>query len=279
MVIRVKARPRVRESATWHAMPTLDMDVISARYVQQEFPLHFHETYVVCVDERGAHASWYRGANLVVPERFLTLVTPGEVHTGRRVPGQVWHYRGIYPSVALMRRVAEEAGVGTCDVALAEGLSVDDAALTEAFLVAHRASESDPDSLEAECAMTEVLVSLLRRHADGSRRPAERPPVHLIHAIRDYLEAHLADRITLDQLARSTGLSRYAVLRVFRRVVGIPPHQYLTQLRVRRAEQLLRRGHPPAMVAQMVGFADQSHLNRHFRRLIGVTPGVYVRMR
>jgi AraC-like DNA-binding protein len=279
MVIRVEDRSPTRETASWHSMPTLDMDVINARYVQQEFPLHFHETYVVCVDERGAHASWYRGANLVVPERFLTLVTPGEVHTGHRVPGQVWHYRGVYPSVEVMRQLAQEAGVETCDVALAGGLSVDDASLTEAFLAAHRASVSDPGSLEAECAMTEVLVRLLRRHAEGLRRPTERPAVHLIRVIRDYIEAHLAERITLQQLAQSTGLSRYAVLRVFRRTLGIPPHQFLILLRVRRAEQLLRRGLPPAIAAQMVGFSDQSHLNRHFRRLIGVTPGAYARRR
>jgi AraC-like DNA-binding protein len=103
--------------------------------------------------------------------------------------------------------------------------------------------------------------------------------VHLVDVIRDYLEAHLTERVTLGGLASATGLTQYAVLRAFRRAMGLPPHRYLTQLRVRRAAQLLRAGHRPSRVARMAGFADQSHLNRHFRRLVGVTPGAFAQGR
>jgi AraC-like DNA-binding protein len=112
---------------------------------------------------------------------------------------------------------------------------------------------------------------------DGQPGPEPSPPAHPVDVIRDYLQVHLADRVTLAELARATGLTDYAVLRGFRRATGIPPHRYLTQLRVRRAGELLRAGHSPVMVARAVGFADQSHLNRHFRRLVGVTPGTFTR--
>lgn len=112
---------------------------------------------------------------------------------------------------------------------------------------------------------------------DVQPRPEPSLPAHPVDVIRAYLEAHLADRVTLAELARETGLTDYAVLRGFRRATGIPPHRYLTQLRVRRAGELLRAGQSPVMVARAVGFADQSHLNRHFRRLVGVTPGAYTR--
>jgi len=102
-------------------------------------------------------------------------------------------------------------------------------------------------------------------------------PAGPVDIIRGYLEAHLGDRVTLADLARATGLTNYAVLRGFRRATGIPPHRYLTHLRVRKAGELLRAGYSPVVVAQAVGFADQSHLNRHFRRLVGVTPGTYTR--
>lgn len=280
MATRAHEDPEDRETATWRPMPSLGLDLISARFLKQVFPPHFHETYVVCVDERGAHASWYRGANRIVPERALTLVPPGEVHTGQRVPGQVWHYRAVYPSIELMKQVALDAGVRASEVALSCGLSVDDPELTEAFLAAHRVCEAAPDSLRAESILTEVLVTLLRRHADGlRRRPEQSTPAHLVEVIRDHLQAHLTGRVTLRDLARATGLTQYAVLRGFRRATGIPPHRYLTQLRVRRAQELLREGQSPVMVAQLVGFADQSHLNRHFRRLVGVTPGVFARRR
>ncbi|MCL4865763.1 MAG: AraC family transcriptional regulator [Gemmatimonadales bacterium] len=280
MAIPVNVDPEDRETATWRSMPALGLDLISARFLKQVFPPHFHETYVVCVDERGAHASWYRGANRIVPERALTLVPPGEVHTGQRVPGQVWHYRAVYPSLELMRQVTRDAGVKTSEVALSGGLSVNDPELTEAFLAAHRTCEVAPESLRAESTLTEVLVTLLSRHADGLRcRPEPPAPAHLVDVIREHFQANLARRVTLADLAGATGLTQYAVLRGFRLATGIPPHRYLTQLRVRRAAELLRQGESPVMVAHLVGFADQSHLNRHFRRLVGVTPGVFARRR
>jgi helix-turn-helix protein/AraC-like protein len=71
------------------------------------------------------------------------------------------------------------------------------------------------------------------------------------------------------------GPSRYQVLRSFRDEVGMPPHAWLAQLRVARARKLLETGQRPAEAAAAAGFADQAHLTRWFRRVVGVTPGVY----
>ncbi len=264
------------ERATWRVVPSHQLGILSARYVRQSFPRHFHDTYVVCVDERGAHGSWYRGANVIVPELRLTLVPVGEVHTGARVSGSAWHYRAMYPSADLMAEMARLAGLEAADYALTSGLSIDDAELVGAFLAAHRCCERSPDSLAAESAVTEVLVTMLRRHGAGRRavlRP--RPSDDAVQTLIEYLHDHLSDRITLGDLTRATGLTQYAVLRAFRRAVGVPPHRYLTQLRVQRAAHLLRAGQTPSAVAAAVGFADQSHLHRHVRRLLGVTPAVF----
>jgi AraC-like DNA-binding protein len=76
-----------------------------------------------------------------------------------------------------------------------------------------------------------------------------------------------------------TGLSQFAVLRAFRAETGLPPHAYLNQIRVRRARTLLDQGIAPADVALTTGFADQAHLTRHFKRVVGVPPGAYQRGR
>ena len=95
--------------------------------------------------------------------------------------------------------------------------------------------------------------------------------------VQEYIRRCHARRITLDLLAAVAGVSRYAVLRAFRRHVGIAPYEYVTQARVEHAKRLLRQGAPIAEVSQQVGFADQSHLTRHFKRLMGVTPGAFAR--
>jgi AraC-like DNA-binding protein len=266
------------ELAVWRRCASHEIGVLRARYVEQVFPRHFHDTYVVCVDERGAHSSWYRGERVIVPEGTLAIVPPGEVHTGQRVPGWPWHYRAVYPSVDLMATLAQDAGLS--DTPSLGSLCVTDRGLANRFVRAHRRWEEDADPLAAEGAMVEVLATLLRRHGAGPRpRSDPRPPARCAQVLVAYLHDCFAQRITLDDLARSTALTRYAVLRVFRREIGIPPYRFLTQVRVERAKRLLQAGLPAAAVAQQVGFADQSHLTRHFRRLVGVTPGAFARAR
>jgi len=273
-----RGRTAATEEAVWHASLSCDTDLLRARYVRQSFPRHFHESFVVCVNERGAHGSWYRGANLIIPQRAVTVVPPGEVHTGQPVPGRPWHYRAMYPSVALLTELARDLGLRRTQAPSFPSLWFHDAALTRAFLRAHRAHEEDPDPLVAEGGVVDVLAALVARHALGPRSgAARRSPDGAVQRAIEYLNDCFARRITLDQLARALGSTRYFVLRAFRQATGIPPYAYLTQIRVERAKRLLQAGLPIAMVAQRVGFADQSHLTRHFRRLVGVTPGVFAR--
>jgi AraC-like DNA-binding protein len=82
--------------------------------------------------------------------------------------------------------------------------------------------------------------------------------------------------VTLVGLAQVAGLSPFHLCRAFREAVGMTPHAYLTQIRVGRARSLLRAGLPPAVVAIEVGFCDQAHLTRHFKRIVGTTPTKYV---
>jgi AraC family transcriptional regulator len=92
--------------------------------------------------------------------------------------------------------------------------------------------------------------------------------------VYDYIEAHLDDRLTLTDLAAIACLSPYHFSRSFKRAVGIGPARYVIQRRLERAKTLMRRTNQPmALIAQEVGFVDQSHLTSVFRRETGVTSG------
>jgi AraC family transcriptional regulator len=99
-------------------------------------------------------------------------------------------------------------------------------------------------------------------------------PKHKLRAVTEYIHEHLDAELSLDHLAAVAHLSPYHFARLFKNSTGLPPHQYVIARRVERAKELLReRDRPPlAEVATEVGFADQSHFTRHFKRLVGVTP-------
>jgi len=89
------------------------------------------------------------------------------------------------------------------------------------------------------------------------------------------MRERLADALTLDELADHARLDKFHLCRAFRSQVGMPPHAYLTQLRILHAKQLLAAGTRPKDIAPQVGLYDQSQLNRHFRRIVGMTPGQF----
>ncbi|MGW1457944.1 AraC family transcriptional regulator [Streptomyces albidoflavus] len=90
-------------------------------------------------------------------------------------------------------------------------------------------------------------------------------------------DARLRQGLTLDEAAALLHAHPAHLVRAFSGAFGIAPHQYLTTLRVGRARRLLLDGLPPGEVATAAGFYDQSHLNRHFRKVVGTTPGRYAR--
>lgn len=97
----------------------------------------------------------------------------------------------------------------------------------------------------------------------------------LIGRAQELLAEHLHQALPLDRLGDELGLSKFHLLRTFQKETGLSPRQWAMQLRTRRAKGLLRKGVAASEVAHDLGFADQSHLNRHFRAAYGMTPGRY----
>ncbi len=153
-----------------------------------------------------------------------------------------------------------------------------DAMVKESLTRLHNAFEFPDPRLRREELVLELAGLLVTRYSrincPESKVGCERQAVRLA---RSFIDEHFAGSISLEGLGRLTNLSPFHLHRVFRRQTGMPPHAYQTQVRVNRAKQLLLQGWPLAEVALATGFADQSHLTRHFRRLVGVTPGRYPR--
>ena len=127
----------------------------------------------------------------------------------------------------------------------------------------------------------ETLANALAVHlvAHFSTRPIKPRDVgrglarYQLNRAVDFINAHLAEDISLESLANAAGLSPFHFARLFKRSTGVSPHQYVLRCRVERARGLLMRSKASiAEVALEVGFCDQSHLAAHFKRVYGVSP-------
>jgi AraC-like DNA-binding protein len=133
--------------------------------------------------------------------------------------------------------------------------------------------------LEARTRLTHLIGTLVAQFAEpvGGTKDDYAAPVGLGRA-RELLHARSSEAVTLDDLVRAAECGTIQrLIRGFRAAFGFTPHQYLTHLRLERARQLLKCGHDCAETAHAVGFYDQSQLNRHFVKHLGVTPGAYAR--
>ena len=121
--------------------------------------------------------------------------------------------------------------------------------------------------------MLRSLMHVLRRH--GLARPSSSGPSPYVAKAIERLDSAPETSVSLAELAALSGVSRFQLLRGFAREVGITPHAYLMQRRVRLARQLLANGQTPVQAAIQAGFADQSHMTRVFVRQLGITPSRY----
>ncbi len=252
------------------------LEILRASYVHQIFSRHIHEDYAVGVIEDGAMGFRYRGAELVASKGLVNLVVPGEAHDGHPAVDGGWSYRMFYLPAELLMKAAGEISSRPEQPYFREGV-LNDPALAGQIMQVHRSLEQGTaSSLEMETMLLELLVSWISRHADDSASLCEPGSEHRsVNMAREFMEDCFSSDVSLEQLAALGGLSRFHFLRVFEKGTGITPHAYLMQIRARRAKSMLETSMRLADIAAACGFCDQSHLNRHFSRQFGITPGRY----
>jgi AraC-like DNA-binding protein len=260
----------------WRAEEFDGLELLRARYIQHSFAPHTHETYAIGVISYGIERFKRNKQQHAAPAGSIVLVNPGEVHTGQAGDERGWAYRVFYPSAKVMQLAATRVADKPQTLPHFSQAVVQDDYVVGLMLKLHETLESKGAALERESQFVWAMGQLILRHA--SERPASKQPRierNAIQRTREFLDHHYWQNISLDQLAEQVHLSPFHFLRVFKEAFGLPPHAYLTQARVLRAKQLLSVGNPIAQVAQDVGFVDQSHLNKHFKRIVGVTPRQY----
>lgn len=242
------------------------------------FPKHTHDQYAVGLMEEGANYCHGRSRrSSVVVGGQICLFNPGEVHSGEPERGVPATYRMFYADPHWLHRVAVELGGRDAGPPDFRRLIVPDADVLRAFLRLSDLVADGAELLARQSAMVGAYSLVLARH--GGVRPetvTTRDGNAAVRRVRGYLAERLAHKVSLENLAEATGLSRFHMLRVFRDATGMTPHAYHTQLRVDRAKLLLRRGWAMADAAQETGFVDQSHFANTFRRYVGATPGQYL---
>lgn len=234
------------------------------------FPRHSHEQYGIGVIHQGAQKS-HSGRGMVEagPGHVIT-VNPGEVHDGVPIGDAGRSWRMLYFDPHIVDDAVRDMNGGKGDGEFTQPV-MNDATIAKRFqhLFASMLLRPGPSPIDGE----EQLLRLLA-HVHGRRTfPAPLPAA--IRVVKERIDDEPTASITLESLARASGLSRFQVLRGFAGATGFTPQAYLMQRRTDLARRLIADGTGLAEVAAASGFADQSHMTRIFVRKYGISPGTY----
>jgi AraC-like DNA-binding protein len=235
-------------------------EAFHARFTDHVYPPHAHDTWTLMIVDDGAIRYDLHRHERGAATGTVVLLPPHVAHTGRAGTASGFRKRVLYLDADVV------------DTALS-GRAVDEPALADALLHVrldrlHRVLDEPGGALEAESRLALIADRVRRRLG----RPAPPGAPGLAAALRDLLDDRLTGGVTLREAGRLLHADPAHLVRSFGREFGLPPHRYLVGRRVEAARRRLLAGEPIAEVAVAVGFHDQSHLHRHFTRLVGTTP-------
>ncbi len=222
------------------------------------------------VDEQPMRSS--RG--LVRPGQLVAW-DPSQAHAGEAVDGRPWASRLMVVEVADLAALADDPERDPlADVVFPEPV-IADRELAGSFKRLHAALDSSATRLERDERLVEWLRAVIERHS--AQRPTRSPlsgrDDRALRLAFDHLAEHSARNVGLDELAAMAGIGKFRLIRLFRERTGLPPHALQLAHRIRAARRLLEAGEPIAETAFATGFADQSHMHRHFQRSLGPHAG------
>lgn len=252
-----------------------NLELIRAENVVHTLPRHMHAALCVTIIDSGARYCLYRSSRYVILPGQVQVVPPGEIHTCDTA-GRPYSYRVICLGEAVLAAAGAQFAQAPPVAVFFRSPVVEDAGLYCSLAVMHDILAGQAGALEKGEAFHAAIARLFR-YADSA--PEERRAGgenRAVKQVKDYLAEQFERNVSLEDLVLITGLSPCHLIRVFTAAVGMPPHAYLNHIRVARAKRMLAAGRRLADAALAAGYADQSHFQRSFKKIMGITPGQYL---
>ena len=268
-------------SRYWHAPGLPGMDMLHADFTTHEYAPHVHHSFVIAVTEVGGAEFKSRGRTGSAHQQALLVFNPAEPHSGRMAGSPRWRYRSFYLADPGIRHLMTTLGMDQARY-FDSNVYCDDE-LIASFLELHRAFDEDGgqcDPMRQQELFVHTFGTLFQRHAQQGHRVLPVPAdTSVLAPVLELVRDTFSERLTLEAMAAAADLTPFQLIGAFNRAIGLTPHMYLTQLRLRAAISHLTAGRPLIEAAVASGFYDQSALTRHFKRTFGMTPLQYVRAR
>jgi AraC-like DNA-binding protein len=275
-VEEVLARVDLRNTTRyWNDPRMAGLSCLCADFTAHDYAPHSHDALVVAVTETGGSEFKSRGEIGEATVSLLLAFNPDEPHSGRMARSERWRYRGLYLTQSALGTLTAMLGIDAVPYFTANGIG--DGELIAAFLDLHQTLQAG-DALLARERLVGSFGRLFRRHgSEGKRIPIASQDRGAVSKVQALIHDRYREQLTLEAMGHIVDLTPFQLIGLFKRAIGLTPHTYLTQVRLKVAIRAMRGGSCLAEAALLAGFYDQSALTNHFKRAYGITPRQWVR--
>ena len=254
--------------------------------VQKEFAFHYHEFHKITIFIRGNVQYYVEGKTYFLKPYDIVLVNRGDIHRVQADPSAPYERIIVYISPAFMDAYhTEEYDLSYCfKKAKKEGsnvLRIPSLEKSSLFKIANRLEQSFADTEYAGSLYRQVLFLEFMIHLN---RAAMKDRIEFLDNamcnekvvdILHYINSHLTEPLTIDHLSRTFYISKYHLMREFKKVTGCTIHTFLLNQRISHAQQMIAKGIQAGTASTLVGFSDYSLFYRSFLKLTGTSPKEY----
>ncbi|MDO4169918.1 MAG: AraC family transcriptional regulator [Lachnospiraceae bacterium] len=251
----------------------LQLEAYRFEGIQQPFPNHFHEYYVIGLIEEGNRCLSCKSQEYSITKGNIVLFNPGDNHACVQNDHGTLDYRSINITKESMLNLTKEI-TGKRELPRFSPNVIFDNEATCYLRSLHKLIMKSSCEFGKEENLLLLISLLIQRYGQPFQNNI--PEYHEeIEKACVFMKQHFSERIYLDQICRYAGLSKSTLLRAFTKSKGVTPYSYLENIRIGEAKKLLEQGASSIEAAMQTGFSDQSHFTNYFNRFIGLTPGLY----
>ncbi|NDV26411.1 AraC family transcriptional regulator [Desulfovibrio sp. JC010] len=255
--------------------------LVEASGISNRFPRHVHFSYIFTLIDQGKCRINFNSDTITFKAGELCILPPGTAHSCETVISRTskqHSYRALCVKAQYMAKLSAEICDRFCGEPDFDPIRVytdyDHTSFDELFALINTPG-TEP---EKQAALDSFLYQIIETHSCGKIIAQKTGPQHgALHRVKNFIDQNFQQKLTLQELAQTACLSPFHLQKLFVNKYGRSPQEYIIFKRVLEARALIENNTPLIEAALKSGFSDQSHFSRHFKKVIGISPGQFLK--
>jgi AraC-like DNA-binding protein len=266
-----------RESIKVFSLPFFSgAEAIIGQHVINEFRRHIHKTYIIGIVEQGRRIITHSDGSAQVSENEIFVLNPSQVHSCNSKSQSGHSYKVLSISSQTMQSIASQISEKPEKRPFFKNVRYENDVLSDRIIRLFDLIEDPESDIQIESNLYSFLTYLIMSFSESPPLiSATGEQTDSIKRVCDYIGQNYMENLSLKKLAEVACLSPFHFQREFKKSIGITPHEYLSDIRIRESKMLLLNSEDIADIAIQLGFFDQSHFSKIFKKTVGVPPGKY----